>query len=105
MIAVKICLIPLNVDPQPILPIAAVWGARTMLSSKPCNASGTVKLVQLVLGKYPKINRSLSTGTELELQIFEAVNVPLAMQNQILDYVAQHVFIFIILGMVRSTQC
>ena len=53
-----------------------------MLSSKPCNASGTVKLVQLVLGRFPKINRALSTGTELELQVFEAVNVPLRMQNQ-----------------------
>ena len=64
------------------LPKAAVWGARTMVSSQPCNTSGTVKVLQLVLGKYPNINRSLTRDTELELQIFDAVTVPLAMQNQ-----------------------
>ena len=72
----------LQCGPSNDLPKAALWGSRVMLSSKPCNVTGTIKLIQLTFGKYPRINRAVANDGELELQVFDAIPLPVNERRQ-----------------------
>ena len=69
-------------DPQQICPKRLFGAQEPWCPQSLVPFQGRCDWFSLFWGGFHKINRTIATDTELELQIFEAINVPLVMQNQ-----------------------